>query len=273
MDRAAAAETIIRTISQLFFSTEMQRRFHGVADALEVPPPTLRCLLDLQPGEARTMRSLADEWQCDPSFVTVTVDGLEERDLAVRRVAEHDRRVKTVELTDEGVAVRDEAIATIFAPLTGFGALEPDELITLARLLERVAEAQATHDARLLDDPAIKTFARRLAAHRQREVRHRGHADDRRATGDWRAQLEAQRAEMFAELRALRDELDRVRAEVQNREMDPVEGARLAKAEVKAAKQRIARQAKVARAEVEAAARRVAGAGPGASGRHDDDPR
>ena len=45
------------------------------------------------------MRELADQWGCDASFVTIVTDGLEAAGYAERRVAPHDRRIKTVELT------------------------------------------------------------------------------------------------------------------------------------------------------------------------------
>ena len=42
------------------------------------------------------MRSLADEWECDPSYATWIVDRLEALGLAKRQVVLHDRRVKLV---------------------------------------------------------------------------------------------------------------------------------------------------------------------------------
>jgi DNA-binding MarR family transcriptional regulator len=48
------------------------------------------------------MRSLADEWQCDPSHATFIVDRLEDLGLASRQPLLHDRRVKLVVLTRKG---------------------------------------------------------------------------------------------------------------------------------------------------------------------------
>jgi DNA-binding MarR family transcriptional regulator len=270
VDQAAAAEKVIRAVTQLFFSTEIQQRFHGVASALDVSPHMLKCLVDLAPGEPRPMRALADEWQCDASFVTVTIDGLESRDLVERRVAEHDRRVKVVELTESGAEARDDALATIYSPLAGFAALDPDELVTLAELLGRVGDAQAVHDEDALGDPDLRSFARRLQAQRRREVR--GRAGDGDPLG-LRAQLEAQRTEMLDEVRSLRSELERVRAEVQGHSLGALEGARRAKDEVKATKGRVKAQAKAAKSETKAALRRAAGADPRPSGQPDAGPR
>ena len=59
------------------------------------------------------MRSLADEWQCDPSNATWIVDHLEELGLAQRQTVLHDRRVKLVVLTRKGQKIRTEPRALL----------------------------------------------------------------------------------------------------------------------------------------------------------------
>ena len=54
------------------------------------------------------MRALAEAWHCDASNVTWLVDQLESRHLVERQVSTTDRRVKTVVLTDAGLALRAE---------------------------------------------------------------------------------------------------------------------------------------------------------------------
>jgi DNA-binding MarR family transcriptional regulator len=135
-----------RSVTELFFSAEHQARFAGAAVELGLTPPMLRALLDLEPGHAEPMRELASQWQCDPSFVTVVVDGLEAPGFVERRVAPHDRRVKTVQLTAAGVAARERALDAVYAAPTAFWELRPAEQDTLARLLRKLADAQAVYD-------------------------------------------------------------------------------------------------------------------------------
>src|SRR5829696_9181489 len=146
VDRADVAQEIWRAICDLFFSAENQSRFMGTAEEVGLTPPMLKALLELDPDEAKPMRALADDWGCDASFVTVVVDGLEHRGYARRLVATHDRRVKTVELTDQGRAVRAQAEEAVYGARSGFWELESDEQVTLARLLRKLADAQAGYD-------------------------------------------------------------------------------------------------------------------------------
>jgi DNA-binding MarR family transcriptional regulator len=238
----AVAVEVTQALTELFFSAENQQRFHGAADELGVSPPALKALLELEPGGGLSMRSLAELWGCDASFVTVMVDGLERLGLVERQVADHDRRIKTVELTPEGVAARERALETVYAPRAGFLALTASERTTLAKLLRKMTAAQATYDERLLDDPDVRAGMRRMAQQRTREFRARGEG---RGSGghSWRAHLEEHRQE----LERLKREIDRVRAEMKAQARGPIDGARAAaKDEVKAASDQIKREVKAA---------------------------
>ena len=67
--------------------------------ATTLTPNDSRALFSLDPRTGRSMQSLADEWQCDPSNATFIVDRLEELRLARRQPLLHDKRVKLVVLT------------------------------------------------------------------------------------------------------------------------------------------------------------------------------
>jgi MarR family transcriptional regulator, organic hydroperoxide resistance regulator len=244
VDRDQAARQVTEAVTRLFFSVENQARFHGASDELGISPPMLKALLELSPREATPMRELAERWGCDASFVTVTCDGLEARGLIERRVAEHDRRIKMVELTPAGVDALTRAGQEVYGPRAGFAALTADEQRTLARLLTKLADAQATHDETFLDQPGVRATARRMAAQRTREVRARG--GDRGAEG-WREHLAVHREE----IRRLKEEIARVSAEVKVQARRPVDEAREVTAEVKAAKDEV----KAAKAEVKAEAK------------------
>src|SRR5580704_15245720 len=75
-----------------------------------------RALASLDPQEGRTMRSLADEWECDASNATWIVDRLERSGLAERRTVPHDRRVKLVVLTARGVKTKAELMEEFLTP-------------------------------------------------------------------------------------------------------------------------------------------------------------
>jgi DNA-binding MarR family transcriptional regulator len=227
---AGAEETAKRiwsAIAQLFMSAENQERFIGTADELGLSPPMLKALVELEPGESRPMRGLAEDWGFDASFVTVIVDGLEQGGYADRRVAEHDRRVKTVELTDKGVEAREWALGEVYGPRRGFWDLEPDERVTLAELLGKLADAQAVHDRALVESGRARGFKHggpggrggrghrgglraHLLAARARAGERAGEGAERRGREAWRDHLAAHREE----LRRLRDELSRFRDEV-----------------------------------------------------------
>ena len=225
MDERESARQIWSSIAALFMSAENQERFVGTADELGLSPPMLKALVELEPGESRPMRSLAEDWGFDASFVTVIVDGLEQGGYADRRVAEHDRRVKTVELTDKGVEAREWALGEVFGPRRGFWDLTPDERVTLAELLGKLAAAQAEHDRELLESGRARGLKHGGHGHRgphrgpHRGLKGRAQALAARVgeepgaesgRGSWREHLAAHREE----LRRLRDELSRFRDEV-----------------------------------------------------------
>jgi DNA-binding MarR family transcriptional regulator len=235
MEPEEAARLITQAVTELFFSPENQSKFIGTAEELGLTPPMLKSMLELEPSEAVPMRMLADRWGCDASFVTVVVDGLEARGYVQREVAPHDRRIKTVELTPEGVEARQVATDAVYGPRAGFDALTATEQVTLAKLLTKMAEAQADFDDVLVDRPDVRSGVRRAAGQRTREFRSRGwhHGGGRGAgggaAGGWRQQLEAHREE----LRHLREELLRVRDEVRAQARRPVDEAKAAKDDIK----------------------------------------
>ena len=89
---------------------EMQARleahFTRLADENGLTAVQAKVLMQLQPGGAVTMRSLADQLQYDPSNLTGVIDRLEARGAVRRRPHAQDRRVKGVVLTEAGVRLR-----------------------------------------------------------------------------------------------------------------------------------------------------------------------
>src|SRR5882724_11313512 len=96
-------------------------------------PALTLCLLE--PHQAVPMKSLSTFMSCDPSNITVIVEQLVHEGLVERKEAVHDRRVKTVELTDKGLALRDkflEITTTVRLPhLDKLSETETEQLITI----------------------------------------------------------------------------------------------------------------------------------------------
>lgn len=92
----------------LYRMTERQQAHYAVCAAeFNLSAAQAKVLMSLQPGEAVPMRGLAERVGSDPSNLTGLVDKLERRG-ALRRVPDPvDRRVKTLQLTDEGLRLRE----------------------------------------------------------------------------------------------------------------------------------------------------------------------
>lgn len=94
------------------------------------------------------MRSLADEWECDPSNATWIVDRLEKVGLAERRTVPNDRRVKLVALTPKGQKTRTELMKEFHQPPPELATLDRKELVALDRILVKLAAARPGTDDR-----------------------------------------------------------------------------------------------------------------------------
>ncbi len=101
-------------------------------------PNDARALSSLDSDVGRTMRSLADEWECDASNATWIVDRLERSGLAERRADPQDRRVKLVILTPKGVKMRAELMEEFHTPPNELLELSRNDLETLLRVLEKL---------------------------------------------------------------------------------------------------------------------------------------
>jgi DNA-binding MarR family transcriptional regulator len=96
-------------------------------------------LAELPERDGLPIGALAEAMQCHGSNVTGMVDRLEARGLVSRQPSTADRRVKYVELTDEGRAVRGEVIAIARRPpQVLLRRLDAGQLDTLNELLAAV---------------------------------------------------------------------------------------------------------------------------------------
>jgi MarR family transcriptional regulator, organic hydroperoxide resistance regulator len=87
------------------------------------------------------MKELGRRMHCDPSFVTVIADGLEERGLARREAHPGDRRIKNLVLTDEGIELRRRVERELAAQMPWSKVLNQREREQLLALLRKMASA------------------------------------------------------------------------------------------------------------------------------------
>jgi len=90
--------------------------------------------------QPRPMGELAAMMRCDNSNMTGIVDRMEERGLVRRASAEGDRRVKLIELTEEGERVRDEMARLIAEPPEPIANLSTADQRTLRDILRRALD-------------------------------------------------------------------------------------------------------------------------------------
>jgi DNA-binding MarR family transcriptional regulator len=121
--------------------TFRQRRFFVTAAAtFGLNPGSLKALLELDPDNPAPMRALAEAWHCDASNVTWLVDQLEARNLVERRVSVTDRRVKTVVLTDAGMALRASVEAHLHQAPEDLLSLDDADLALLVKVLSKISK-------------------------------------------------------------------------------------------------------------------------------------
>lgn len=128
-------------IAKLFLS--QQRHRDVVAAELGLNMSEMIPLFHLDPAAGISQRELAQEWSCDPSWVTNRIDRLEELGLAERKVSPTDRRVKEVWLTDEGRARRAKGMLGFAKPPEVLMSLPASDLKSLARIMSKVDRAAA----------------------------------------------------------------------------------------------------------------------------------
>jgi DNA-binding MarR family transcriptional regulator len=139
----SAASEAWRYLAELFFSDETRDRFHAACEAADLSPPQLKALLSLEPDRVQSMRSLAEGWKCDASWVTGIVDGLEERGYARREAHLTDRRVKVVVITPLGEKAKARALERLYEAPASLDSLSVEEQLQLRDLLGKMQGGKA----------------------------------------------------------------------------------------------------------------------------------
>ena len=93
----------------------------------------------LEPGKPEPMKTMALQMRCDASTATGIVDRLLELGLIERKEAEHDRRIKNIELTATGKKMRKILLEQISANNSpALASLSTDEVSALKILLTKI---------------------------------------------------------------------------------------------------------------------------------------
>ena len=110
----------------------------AVADATGISFSRARVLRRLLRGPAK-MSELAARLGTDKPYLTIMIDDLVQRELVTRMEAPDDRRAKVVALTGTGRTLAEDAERVLSQPAPGLDRLDPEELATLVRLLEKAS--------------------------------------------------------------------------------------------------------------------------------------
>ena len=136
-----AHEEAWRSILDLFMA--QRGRLVNVAHELGLMPQQAMALRCLEPELALTMSQLAQRLHCDNSNVTGIADRLEAAGLAERRPHPNDRRVKTLVLTERGLAVRSAYVARIGRVPPELQALTDEDAEQMLAIMRRATAASA----------------------------------------------------------------------------------------------------------------------------------
>ena len=142
MSTSTVSGTAAREAWALFwriFSADKPRRM-ALLNELGLAPMQSMALMQLRPGEPMTMSAMALALQCDNSNVTGIVDRLEAQGLVERRPAEHDRRVKTLVITEKGTDVRDAVEQRMSVPPPPLAGLSEQDAAALRDILSRALD-------------------------------------------------------------------------------------------------------------------------------------
>src|SRR5689334_2078062 len=136
----SATEELARGVWQVLFDLLIHSAPERTASLARrgLTPNDSRGLFTLDRRTGRSMRSLADEWQCDPSNATFIVNRLEELGLASRQPLPNDKRVKLVLLTRKGEKTRTELLMEFHQPPPEIEALNRADLETLGRITDKL---------------------------------------------------------------------------------------------------------------------------------------
>jgi len=123
------------------FVMQLMQRGERLAERFDVPMSCMKAIRRLD--AAVTMKDLGQRLHCDPSFVTMIADALEQRGLAKREPNPGDRRIKNLVLTPRGHEVKATLEQETLGEMPWARALSVDEREQFLRLVRKMNDALA----------------------------------------------------------------------------------------------------------------------------------
>jgi len=143
---SGATDSAGRAILDAFgdFAKQLGTISGSIAAGFGVAPSDLVALFKID--GALPMKDLAQRMGCDASFVTAVADALERHGLARREPGEHDRRVKNLVLTPEGIAAKERLMQELATKMPWCARLDDAERSCFLRLLRKMTAPGAEAD-------------------------------------------------------------------------------------------------------------------------------
>jgi MarR family transcriptional regulator, organic hydroperoxide resistance regulator len=126
----------MRRLMDLFASTLDHQG--ACLETLELTYSQAKLLWRLEVGDTPSLKELAKRCGVDPSNLAGIVDQLTERRLVLSRPAVHDRRVRVIRLTADGVRLRRKLVACL-ARNPSIHTLPPERQQQLLEILREVS--------------------------------------------------------------------------------------------------------------------------------------
>lgn len=140
MEKPEGHDPLAEEISSLYNRVAFRLKDHQFAclERFELSAIQANALWRMEPSGSLSVGALAERFRSDPSNLSAPLEALEERGLVVRRPAAHDRRVRTVRLTEEGRVLRQRLMACLFDEPPVVARLSTDERHALRDLLAKL---------------------------------------------------------------------------------------------------------------------------------------
>jgi DNA-binding MarR family transcriptional regulator len=126
------------------FITQLMQRGERLAESLDVPVSCMKALRRLDVPVA--MKDLGQRLRCDPSFVTMIADALEQRGLAKREASVTDRRIKNLVLTERGLELKATLEQETLCVMPWADALNEEEREQFLGLVRKMNASLAKQD-------------------------------------------------------------------------------------------------------------------------------
>jgi DNA-binding MarR family transcriptional regulator len=123
------------------FISALMQRGERLAERFDVPVSCMKALRRVK--QAVSMKELGQQLHCDPSFITMIADSLEQRGLARREPSTTDRRIKNLVLTPRGLEVKATLEEESRFVMPWAQALDEDERQQFLGLIRKMNEALA----------------------------------------------------------------------------------------------------------------------------------